>query len=120
MNTSCLESFLRCDVYALGLVLWELASRVAPRGEARAPFAELAPADPSFEDMRKIVCVDAARPCPPAHTHPTMVGMANLMRECWHQNPSVRLPALRIKKTLLKLAANDNSIRLSDDNEVSV
>lgn len=50
----------------------------------------------------------------------TMVGMANLMRECWHQNPSVRLPALRIKKTLLKLAANDNSIRLNDDNEVSV
>lgn len=49
-----------------------------------------------------------------------MVGMANLMRECWHQNPSVRLPALRVKKTLLKLATLDNSIQLDDDNEVSV
>lgn len=25
------------------------------------------------------------------------------MRECWHGNPNVRLPALRIKKTLAKL-----------------
>ncbi|CAH2250470.1 jg9584 [Pararge aegeria aegeria] len=50
----------------------------------------------------------------------TMVGMATLMRECWHQNASVRLPALRIKKTLLKLAANDNAIRLNEDNEVYV
>ncbi|KAJ8710511.1 hypothetical protein PYW08_009026 [Mythimna loreyi] len=121
INTSCFESFLKCDVYALGLVLWEVSRRVAPRArDYRAPFSELAPADPSFDDMRKIVCVDAARPDPPDDPHPTMVGMANLMRECWHQNPSVRLPALRIKKTLLKLAHNDNSIRLNDDNEVSV
>lgn len=49
-----------------------------------------------------------------------MVGLSALMRECWHQNPSVRLPALRIKKTLLKLAANDPSIQLNEDNEVSV
>ncbi|XP_075985303.1 activin receptor type-1-like isoform X2 [Anticarsia gemmatalis] len=83
-------------------------------------FYELAPTDPSFDDMRKIVCVDAYRPEPPDDPHPTMVGLSSLMRECWHQNPSVRLPALRIKKTLLKLAANDNTIRLNDDNEVSV
>lgn len=69
MNTSCLESFLRCDVYALGLVLWEVCSRAAG-AEARAPFADLAPADPSFDDMRKIVCVDQARPLPPNHPHP--------------------------------------------------
>lgn len=25
------------------------------------------------------------------------------MRECWHFNPNVRLPALRVKKTLAKL-----------------
>ncbi|KAJ8710396.1 hypothetical protein PYW07_009762 [Mythimna separata] len=121
INTSCFESFLKCDVYAWGLVLWEVCRRVQPRArDYRAPFSELAASDPSFDDMRKIVCVDAARPDVPDDPHPTMVGMANLMRECWHQNPSVRLPALRIKKTLLKLASNDNSIRLNDDNEVSV
>ncbi|KAF9410007.1 hypothetical protein HW555_010787 [Spodoptera exigua] len=121
MNVLSLESHQQCDVYSAALVLWEVAGRTrpAPR-DYRVPYYDLAPADPSFDDMRKIVCVDAARPEPPDDPHPTMVGMAQLMRECWHQNPSVRLPALRIKKTLLKLAAADNSIRLNEDNEVSV
>ncbi|XP_045762527.1 activin receptor type-1 isoform X2 [Maniola jurtina] len=120
MNMRCFEAYRKCDVYALALVLWEVTRRVSPAREHRAPFSELAPADPSFDDMRKIVCTDNARPAPPDDPHPTMVGMANLMRECWHQNASVRLPALRIKKTLLKLAANDNAIRLNEDNEVYV
>ncbi|RVE53449.1 hypothetical protein evm_001819 [Chilo suppressalis] len=120
MNAACFESFLRCDIYAFALVLWEVCRRVRPAREYRVPYYELAPADPSFDDMRKIVCVDAARPALTNDTQPTMAGMENLMRECWHQNSSVRLPALRIKKTLLKIAANDNSIRLSDDNEVPV
>lgn len=120
INTNVFESFLKCDVYAFGLVLWEVCTRVSPAKEYRPPYYELAALDPSFEDMRKIVCVDAYRPEPPDDPHPTMVGLAALMRECWHQNPSVRLSTLRIKKTLLKLAANDNTIRLNDDNEVSV
>lgn len=45
--------------------------------------------------------------------------MSKLMRECWHHNPNVRLPALRIKKTLLKLVNGDSSINL-DDMEVCV
>ncbi|XP_052745134.1 activin receptor type-1 isoform X2 [Bicyclus anynana] len=120
MNVRCFEAYRKCDVYALALVLWEVTRRVAPAREHRAPFSELAPADPSFDDMRKIVCTDNARPAPPDDPHPTMVGMASLMRECWHQNASVRLPALRIKKTLLKLAAADCAVRLQHDDEVYV
>lgn len=30
-------------------------------------------------------------------------GLAQMMRECWYPNPSARLTALRIKKTLQKL-----------------
>ncbi|CAK1590722.1 unnamed protein product [Parnassius mnemosyne] len=119
MNLQCFDAYRKCDLYALALVLWEVC-RAANGREYRPPFHELVPQDPSFDDMRKVVCIDGARPAPPTDTHPTMVGMANLMRECWHQNPSVRLPALRIKKTLLKLATNDNSIHLNEDNEVSV
>ncbi|CAG9793104.1 unnamed protein product [Diatraea saccharalis] len=120
MNAECFESYLKCDIYAFGLVLWEVCRRVRPAREYRPPYYEVAPNDPTYDDMRKIVCTDAARPTPSDDTHPTMVGMANLMRECWHQNAAVRLPALRIKKTLLKLAASDTSIRLADDNEVPV
>jgi len=41
--------------------------------------------------------------------------MSKIMKECWHQNPNVRLPALRIKKSLQKLAAADEKIRLDYD-----
>lgn len=37
----------------------------------------------------------------------TLTSMAKLMKECWFQNPSARLTALRIKKTLTKI---DNSL----------
>lgn len=29
--------------------------------------------------------------------------ISELIQECWHQNPNVRLPALRVMKTLRKL-----------------
>ncbi|XP_028174708.1 activin receptor type-1-like isoform X4 [Ostrinia furnacalis] len=120
INLECFESFLKCDIYAFALVLWEVCRRVRPAHEYRPPYWELAPSDPSFDDMRKIVCIDAARPTPPADDHPTMVGMANLMRECWHASASVRLPALRVKKTLLKLAAADPAVRLPAAGEDAV
>lgn len=47
-------------------------------------------------------------------------GMAKLMRECWHQNPNVRLPALRIKKTLQKLAVSASDVKVGYDGEIYV
>lgn len=47
-------------------------------------------------------------------------GMARLMRECWHHNPNVRLPALRIKKTLQKLAASASDVKVGFDGEIYV
>jgi len=34
--------------------------------------------------------------------------MAQLMKECWYQAPAARLSALRIRKTLQKLALHDD------------
>ena len=42
-------------------------------------------------------------------------GISLLMKECWHQNPNVRLPALRLKKSLLKLAIQDPSLNFRLD-----
>lgn len=42
-------------------------------------------------------------------------GLAKVMRECWHQNPNVRLHALRVKKTIVKLAAADSRVHLDLD-----
>lgn len=37
------------------------------------------------------------------------------MRECWHQKPAARLPILRVKKTLVKLATTDPRVHLALD-----
>lgn len=59
------DSFRRADIYALGLVLWELCRRTVSNGIAedyKPPFYDVVPNDPSFEDMRKVVCIDQQRP----------------------------------------------------------
>ena len=65
--------------------------------------------EPSIEEMRKLVCLDQHRPPLPNrwHSDPTLAGLGKLMKECWHGKPAARLPVLRVKKTLVKLAAND-------------
>lgn len=40
-----------------------------------------------------------------------MQAMAKLIRECWSDNPSARLPALRIKKTLTNMRADLDTTR---------
>lgn len=54
-----------------------------------------------------LICVSDSSPLPlPAPPLPPQVlsGLAQMMRECWYPNPSARLTALRIKKTLQKLS----------------
>lgn len=38
--------------------------------------------------------------------HKTLSALVKLMKECWYQNPSARLTALRIKKTLDKILSS--------------
>lgn len=96
--------------------------------EYKPPFYDQVPSDPSFEDMRKVVCVEQQRPFIPNRWFSDSVGvcgrlqrdfvtllltlvcfpqtlsaLVKLMKECWYQNPSARLTALRIKKTLDKI-----------------
>lgn len=62
------ESFRRADIYALGLVLWEICRRTVSNGiveDYKPPFYDVVPSDPSFEDMRKVVSVDQQRPSLP-------------------------------------------------------
>ncbi|KAJ8938587.1 hypothetical protein NQ318_020849 [Aromia moschata] len=95
MNIDQFDSFKRADVYALGLIFWEISRRLPP--------------DPTIEEMRRVVCVDKQRPnipnrwqsCEALHV------MSKLMKECWYQNATARLTALRIKKTLSNFRASE-------------
>jgi activin receptor type-1 len=65
INTECFESYRRADIYSFGLVLWEVCRRTLSNGIAedyKPPFYDLVPNDPSFEDMKKVVCIDQQRP----------------------------------------------------------
>uniref|UniRef100_A0A8C6ZSB7 receptor protein serine/threonine kinase n=1 Tax=Nothoprocta perdicaria TaxID=30464 RepID=A0A8C6ZSB7_NOTPE len=108
IRTDCFESYKKTDIWAYGLVLWEIARRTAVNGiveEYRPPFFDAVPSDPSFEDMRKVVCVDQQTPVVPnrLYSNAVLAVLARVMKECWYQSPSARLTALRIKKTLKKL-----------------
>lgn len=68
MNTNVFESYKRADVYSLGLVFWEICWRTTSNGiveDYKPPFYDCVGADPSFDEMRKIVCTDQRRPVIP-------------------------------------------------------
>ncbi|CAM4678401.1 unnamed protein product [Leuciscus chuanchicus] len=102
------ESYKQTDIWALGLVMWEITRRTNVNGiveEYRPPFFDVVPSDPSFEEMKKVVCVDQQRPSlhNRLHSHPILSTIAKIKKECWFQSPSARLTALRVRKTLSKL-----------------
>ncbi|XP_005411975.1 PREDICTED: serine/threonine-protein kinase receptor R3 [Chinchilla lanigera] len=108
IRTDCFESYKWTDIWAFGLVLWEITRRTIVNGiveDYRPPFYDVVPNDPSFEDMKKVVCIDQQTPTIPNRlaVDPVLSGLAQMMQECWYPNPSARLTALRIKKTLQKL-----------------
>jgi TGF-beta receptor type-1 len=80
------DSFKRADVYALGLIFWEIARRCNVGGEKiqkllrckiykskfsgiydeyQLPFYDQVPSDPTIEEMRKTVCEGKNRPSIP-------------------------------------------------------
>lgn len=59
MNMNHFDSFKRADVYAFGLILWEIARRCNFGGvydEYQLPYYDVVPPDPTIEEMRK-VCI---------------------------------------------------------------
>ncbi|XP_078083828.1 activin receptor type-1B-like [Mustelus asterias] len=102
------DSFKCVDVYALGLVFWEIAHRCSARGfhgDYHLPYYDLVPSDPSIEDMKKVICVQKRRPTilNQWQSSPALWKMGKIMQECWCANGAARLTALRIKKTISQL-----------------
>ncbi|XP_064908279.1 TGF-beta receptor type-1 isoform X4 [Columba livia] len=112
INMKHFESFKRADIYAMGLVFWEIARRCSIGGiheDYQLPYYDLVPSDPSVEEMRKVVCEQKLRPNIPNRWQSCEVlrVMAKIMRECWYANGAARLTALRIKKTLSQLSQQE-------------
>uniref|UniRef100_A0A673LQ43 Serine/threonine-protein kinase receptor n=1 Tax=Sinocyclocheilus rhinocerous TaxID=307959 RepID=A0A673LQ43_9TELE len=112
INMKHFESFKRADIYAMGLVFWEIASRCSIGGiheDYQLPYYDLVQSDPSVEEMRRVVCEQKLRPNIPNRWQSceALRVMAKIMRECWYANGAARLTALRIKKTLSQLSQQE-------------
>ncbi|KAG4077154.1 hypothetical protein HA402_016141 [Bradysia odoriphaga] len=108
INTHHFDSFKRADVYAFGLILWELARRCNLDNnfdEYQLPYYDVVQPDPTIEEMRKVICIDQQRPIIPNRwsSSEVLTSIGNVMKECWYHNPTARLTALRIKKTLANI-----------------
>ncbi|KAM4613362.1 activin receptor type-1B-like [Polymixia lowei] len=113
INMRHFDSFKCADIYALGLVYWEIARRCNSGGiheEYQLPYYDLVPSDPSIEEMRKVVCDQKLRPNVPNwwQSYEALRVMGKIMRECWYANGAARLTALRIKKTLSQLSVQED------------
>ncbi|KAG9277053.1 activin receptor type-1B [Astyanax mexicanus] len=113
INMRHFDSFKCADIYALGLVYWEIARRCNAGGiheEYQLPYYDLVPSDPSIEEMRKVVCDQRLRPNVPNwwQSYEALRVMGKIMRECWYANGAARLTALRIKKTLSQLSVEED------------
>ncbi|XP_003737615.1 bone morphogenetic protein receptor type-1B [Galendromus occidentalis] len=108
LKTENFNSYCQADMYSFGLVLWEITSRIVRDGVAdpyRIPYHDAVGNDPSFDQMKKVVCISQIRPEIPKEweKHETTMSLVRIFRELWSHNPSSRLTALRVKKSLTKL-----------------
>jgi len=112
INERHFDSFKRADIYSLGLVFWEIVRRCDIGGqniEYKLPYYDLAPDDPSIEEMREIVCKKGMRPQhePLWLQYDCLSSMWDLMKECWYENACARLTALRVKKSISVMQSDE-------------
>ncbi|KAL6446082.1 hypothetical protein ACFW04_001024 [Cataglyphis niger] len=123
------DSFLRIDMYACGLVLWELASRCTvqdgPIGEYRLPFEDEVGLHPTLEDMQESVVHKKERPLilETWRKHPGLLSICDTMEECWDHDAEARLSASCVVERVATLSRtlvlnSSNLIRVDNTNEI--
>ncbi|XP_051566829.1 activin receptor type-2A-like isoform X4 [Myxocyprinus asiaticus] len=103
------DSFLRIDMYAVGLVLWELASRCTasdgPVDEYMLPFEEEVGQHPTLEDMQEVVVHKKLRPtlreCWQKHLGLAM--LCETIEECWDHEAEARLSAGCVEERVVQM-----------------
>ncbi|KAJ8247107.1 hypothetical protein GJAV_G00258830 [Gymnothorax javanicus] len=110
------DAFLRIDMYALGLVLWELASRCTaadgPVDEYMLPFEEEVGQHPSLEDMQEVVVHKKLRPVLREcwQKHAGMAMLCETIEECWDHEAEARLSAGCVEERVTQMQRQTNVI----------
>ncbi|CAF3663380.1 unnamed protein product [Rotaria socialis] len=120
LNQRSFESFKAADIYALGLVYWELLRRcqtspnVNDADPYQLPYEDIYPSSPTIEQMCEAVCTKKIRPAISERwlTNPILCHAVRLCEELWIADPACRLGSLNIKKQLknqMELVENSSS-----------
>ncbi|KAK2154078.1 hypothetical protein LSH36_277g01029 [Paralvinella palmiformis] len=108
----CESSLKQIDIYALGLVLWELASRCSalyqgmPVPEYKLPYQAEIGVQPTFEEMQLLVTKNKARPAFPdvwKDTNQAIRALKETIEDCWDQDGEARLTALCVEERMLEM-----------------
>ncbi|KFM68339.1 Bone morphogenetic protein receptor type-2, partial [Stegodyphus mimosarum] len=108
----CESSLKQTDVYALGLVMWEIASRCSDLFQGvevppyKQPFEAEVGLDPTMEQMQSLVAKLKARPLFPdiwKGTNPAIRSLKETIEDCWDQDAEARLTTLCVKERLMEL-----------------
>ena len=103
------DAFLRIDVYACGLVLWELLSRCSGHGgtvqEYVLPFEAELGSHPTLDEMQENVVMKKLRPMLSNQwrSNPQMSAICDTIEECWDHDAEARLSASCIKERVAQL-----------------
>ncbi|XP_042301709.1 activin receptor type-2A isoform X2 [Sceloporus undulatus] len=114
------DAFLRIDMYAMGLVLWELASRCTasdgPVDEYMLPFEEEVGQHPSLEDMQEVVVHKKKRPVLREcwQKHAGMAMLCETIEECWDHDAEARLSAGCVEERIIQMQRLTNIITTED------
>lgn len=106
----CESSLKQIDIYALGLVFWEVGTRCSdlfqglPVPEYQLPFQAEVGIHPSFEEMQDIV--KKARPLFPdlwKDTNQAIRAFKETIEDCWDQDAEARLTALCVEERVMEM-----------------
>ncbi|EEC01733.1 activin receptor type II, putative, partial [Ixodes scapularis] len=101
-----LDAFLRIDMYACALVLWELVPtlvrRTGPVDEYMLPFEEEVGQHPTLEDMQEAVVNKKVRPRIKDHwrKHQGLALLGDTIEECWDHDAEARLSASCVEERI--------------------
>ncbi|RWS31721.1 bone morphogenetic protein receptor type-2-like protein [Leptotrombidium deliense] len=108
----CESSLKQIDVYALGLIIWETASRCTDLYQGmevppyKQPFEHEVGLSPSYEQMQVLVTRHKARPLFPdiwKDTNPAIRALKETIEDCWDHDAEARLTALCVYERLQDL-----------------